>query len=280
LAEIALANEITLAYDDLGDPRRPALVLLHGVSMSRRYFHRQLEPLSADHRVLAVDLRGHGESEKVPSGHTVPQYARDLKLFIEALALDGPVLLGWSMGAFVAFDYIRQFGTSDLRGLIVVDEAASDFLWDGFPHGFIDFATLRSLMTDIQGDKLGFLRHLVPEMFHQAPSADDLEWMVSECDRLPIGALSAILFDQSVQDYRDVLAAIDVPTLVCWGLHDGLLPVSGASHLSEHIADVRVEISSTADTARSWRRPTGSTTSSPPSSSSFRATVRVQFAGS
>jgi pimeloyl-ACP methyl ester carboxylesterase len=242
VAEVALASAVTLAYDDVGDRRDPPLVLIHGVSMSRRYFHRQLQPLSAGNRVLAADLRGHGESEKVPSGHTIPQYARDLKLFIEALALDRPVLLGWSMGAFVVFDYIRQFGTSGLRGLIVVDEAASDFKWDGFPHGFIDLPTLHSLMADIQDDKLAFLRHLVPEMFHEAPLADDLEWMVGECDRLPIGALSAILFDQSVQDYRDVLPAIDLPTLVCWGAHDALLPVSGASHLSEQIPEVRVEI--------------------------------------
>jgi non-heme chloroperoxidase len=66
--------------------------------------------------------------------------------------------------------------------------------------------------------------------------------MVSECARLPIGPLSAILFDQSVQDYRDVLPAVDVPTLVCWGRHDGLLPVSGAAHLSENIPHATVEL--------------------------------------
>lgn len=242
MAEIRLSNGITLAYDDAGDTAGEAIVLIHGVSMSRRYFHRQLEPLSADHRVIAVDLRGHGGSEKVDSGHTVPQYARDLKLFIEALGLRRPALLGWSMGAFVAWDYIRQFGTGDIRALIVVDEAASDFKWDGFPHGFIDLATLHSLMTDVQTDKDEFLHHLVPLMFNRAPAADDLEWMVSECARLPIGALSAILFDQSVQDYRDVLPNVDVPTLVCWGHHDALLPVSGASHLSESLPQVSVEL--------------------------------------
>lgn len=242
MAEIRLSDGITLAYDDVGDQSNPAVVLIHGVSMSRRYFERQLEPLSANHRVVAVDLRGHGGSEKAESGHTIPQYARDLKLFVEELGLDRPVLLGWSMGAFVAWDFIRQFGTGGIRALIVVDEAASDFLWEDFPHGFIDLPTLHSLMSDVQADKEAFLHHLVPLMFHNEPAPEDVEWMVAECDRLPIGPLSAILFDQSVQDYRDVLPAVDVPTLVCWGRHDGLLPVSGASHLQEHMPQVTVEL--------------------------------------
>jgi non-heme chloroperoxidase len=242
LAEIRLSDGVTLAYDDAGDHGGPPVVLIHGVSMSRRYFHRQLEPLSANHRVVAVDLRAHGGSEKVESGHTIPQYARDVKQFIEALGLQRPVLLGWSMGAFVAWDYIRQFGTGDIRALIIVDEAASDFKWSGFPHGFIDLETLHSLMSDVQADKRAFLAHLVPLMFNEDRSPDDLRWMVDECARLPIGALSAILFDQSVQDYRDVLPAVDIPTLVCWGRHDALLPVSGAAHLQEHMPQATVEL--------------------------------------
>ena len=64
MAEIALPNGITLAYDDQGAVNGQSLVLIHGISMSRRYFYRQIEPLSARHRVIAVDLRGHGDSER------------------------------------------------------------------------------------------------------------------------------------------------------------------------------------------------------------------------
>lgn len=242
MAEITLLNGITLAYDDEGAKDSRSLMLIHGISMSRRYFHKQLEPLSARHRVIAVDLRGHGESEKVESGHTVPQYARDVNQFIEALGLDRPVLLGWSMGAFVAFEYIRQFGTGGIRGLIDVDEAASDFKWDGWAHGFLDLPTLHSLMTAVQDDKEAFVRGLVPEMFRHPPVPEDLKWMLSESSKLPTGPLSAILFDQTVRDYRDLLPTIDVPTLVCWGEHDKLLPVSGAPYMHEHVPGARLEL--------------------------------------
>ncbi len=242
MAEITLPSGITLAYDDAGRTDSPAIVLIHGVSMSRRYFHRQLEPLSVNNRVLAVDLRGHGGSEKVQSGYTIPQCARDVDAFVKALELDRPVLLGWSMGAFVTFDYIRQFGTGTIRGLVVVDEGPTDFKWEGYEHGFVDLETLRSLMTDIQDDKDAFLRGFVPEMFHNPQAPEDLEWMVSECARLPTGGLSAILFDQTLQDYRDLLPSIDIPTLVCWGRHDTLLPVSGAAYVNELIQAARVTL--------------------------------------
>jgi len=242
VATITLDNGVTLAYDDAGSGAGPALLLIHGISMSRRYFHKQLEPLSARQRVVALDLRGHGDSEKVESGHTVPQYARDVHQLIRALDLDRPVLLGWSMGVFVALDYIRQFGASNLRGLIDVDEAASDFKWDGWEHGFLDLPTLHSLMTAVQDDRKAFIAEFVPDMFHNAQAPEDLEWMISESSKLPTGPLSAILFDQTVQDYRDVLGAIEIPTLICWGRHDQLLPVSGAPYMHEHIRDSRLEL--------------------------------------
>jgi pimeloyl-ACP methyl ester carboxylesterase len=242
LTEIRLENGITLAYDEAGRSEDRPVVLIHGVSMSRRYFHRQLGPLADGNRVIAVDLRGHGGSEKVESGHTIPEYGRDLDAFLRALAITRPVLLGWSMGAFVAFDYIKQFGTGAISGLVVVDESATDFKWDGYPHGFVDLPTLHSFMSAIQVDRIAFLGHLVDAMFHQPPSDADREWMVAECARLPIGSLSAILFDQSLQDYREVVPTIDVPTLICWGRHDALLPVSGAANLHEAMPHAQVEL--------------------------------------
>ena len=121
--------------------------------------------------MIAVDLRGHGGSEKVPSGHTIPQYGRDLDAFMRALDVEQPVLLGWSMGAFVIFDYVRQFGTGSIRG--VVDRRRGG---DGLQVGGCSttaswtWRNCTASMSDIQDDHLGFLQHLVPLMFHHEQS--------------------------------------------------------------------------------------------------------------
>ena len=62
----------------------------------------------------------------------------------------------------MAFDYIRQFGTGAIRGLVIVDEGPTDFKWDDWPHGFVDLPTLHSLISDVQDDKIAFLQQFVP----------------------------------------------------------------------------------------------------------------------
>jgi non-heme chloroperoxidase len=66
-----LPGGASLAYDDEGAGR--PLVLIHGVSMSRRFFERNVGPLSQRFRVVNVDLRGHGDSPPSEGGHGVAQ---------------------------------------------------------------------------------------------------------------------------------------------------------------------------------------------------------------
>ena len=96
-----LPDGARLAYDDLGAGR--PVVLIHGVTMSRRFFDRNAAPLAERFRVINVDLRGHGESPAHEGGHTVAQYARDVKHLLGVLELDGAVLVGWSMGSLVVW---------------------------------------------------------------------------------------------------------------------------------------------------------------------------------
>jgi pimeloyl-ACP methyl ester carboxylesterase len=84
-------------------PDRPAVVLLHGVSSSAKSWVR-VGPALADHyRVYALDMRGHGESPKLPAGnYGLRQTADDAVAFIRALALERPVLIGHSWGGATA----------------------------------------------------------------------------------------------------------------------------------------------------------------------------------
>ena len=97
-------GDVSFWVEDAG--AGPPVVFVHGWSMSGRFFQRQLHGLSAGHRVVVPDLRGHGRSEKALHGHTVPGYARDLQALLVQLGVHRPVLVGWSMGAMVASEFI------------------------------------------------------------------------------------------------------------------------------------------------------------------------------
>ena len=60
--------------------------------MSGQFFHKQFSALSANYQCIRLDLRGHGESDKVLHGHTISQYARDVREFLNAMELDHVVL--------------------------------------------------------------------------------------------------------------------------------------------------------------------------------------------
>ena len=107
-------NGAELSYTDQGAGR--PILLLHGWSMSGRFFRSQIEPLASEFRVVVPDYRGHGESAKVLSGHTVEQYAADVLELAGALGLERPVLVGWSMGAMIADQYSSSPATARSRG--------------------------------------------------------------------------------------------------------------------------------------------------------------------
>ena len=90
-----------LVYDDRGSGR--PLLMLPGWSCSRHFFTRNVDVLAKNLRVIAPDLRAHGDSANVAWGHRISRYAMDIKELIEQLGLYGVVLLGWSMGASIAW---------------------------------------------------------------------------------------------------------------------------------------------------------------------------------
>jgi pimeloyl-ACP methyl ester carboxylesterase len=84
-------NDVTFSVETAGSGR--PIVLIHGWTMSGRFFQRQVPELSESFQVIVPDLRGHGASEKVLSGHTVPQYAADLHAILAELSVERPVLV-------------------------------------------------------------------------------------------------------------------------------------------------------------------------------------------
>lgn len=63
------------------------------------------------------------------------------------MELDQAVLAGWSMGAFVVWDYFNQFGNDNIQAAVIIDQSASDYQWEGWEHGPFDFDGLKRRCT-------------------------------------------------------------------------------------------------------------------------------------
>ena len=212
---VDIGNGVQIYYEECGTG--PALLLVHGMWGSCRFFHKQMRDLSTQYRVIALDLRGHGRSSMTTSDQTVPTYARDVYAFVKAIALESFVAVGWSMGAFVWWDYYQQFGIAGVRGLVVVDQPPSDWQSQELPNALISVEVLKLWHYRLQTERNALIREVIPMMFATQLSDADMEWMTDEMTRAPETVAAATMVDQSLREYQHTLWDYPVPTLVCAG---------------------------------------------------------------
>ncbi|MGR6964731.1 alpha/beta fold hydrolase [Geodermatophilus sp. URMC 61] len=105
-------------YRAWGEPRRPGLVLVHGGAAHSGWWDH-VAPLLGTHRVVALDLSGHGDSGR-RQGYGMQQWAREVLAVAAAEDLPRPVVLGHSMGGWVALTVGVEHG-DDVAGVAVVD---------------------------------------------------------------------------------------------------------------------------------------------------------------
>src|SRR3990170_4190445 len=118
------SNDIHLSAADTG--MGLPLVFLHGFPLSRGVWQKQIDAFRSTYRVIAPDLRGFGNSETQPGPTTMAQYAEDVHALLLHQLTTGPVvLIGHSMGGYVALAFARQFPEM-LRGLVLVSTKAGN----------------------------------------------------------------------------------------------------------------------------------------------------------
>ena len=118
-ASVRLANGVRLHYAQQGPRTGPALVFLHGYSDSSFSFSRVMPLLPPELRVIAPDLRGHGDSDRPATGYRIADFADDVIEMMDALDVPEAVIVGHSMGSFVAQAIVERAPTRVTRLVLV-----------------------------------------------------------------------------------------------------------------------------------------------------------------
>ena len=120
MAEFTDASGIRLVYDVTGRGD-PPIVFVHGWGGDRSYVAPQVEFFAGQHTVLALDLRGHGQSSKPAAGYGVDMLAGDVLAVAAAAGLRRPVLVGHSLGALIGLSCAARPGA--ISSLVMLDPA-------------------------------------------------------------------------------------------------------------------------------------------------------------
>lgn len=220
----------------------PALVMVPGWSQTAAMFDHQLVALSGTYRVIVPDIRGQGIAPTPRGGLRMARLAVDLAELIGHLGLERPNLLGWSMGASVLWAYVDLYGTQAIDRFIFIDQPVSLMISQGMLDveriecgALFTYSGLDELCSDLRGPQCDSVRAAFVEgMVTKAIPQALLAWIQKENARTPGAVAAELLRSHCMQDWRDVLARIDRPSLVIGG------SVSHVDPRSQHYIHSRI----------------------------------------
>ena len=231
---------------------RPVL-FIHGFSQCRLAWSRQLNSgLADDYRLVAVDIRGHGLSDKPREGYTDSRlWADDVNAVIHALSLDRPILCGWSYGPLIILDYIRHYGEDGIGGIHfvgAVTKLGSDEATAALTPEFLSLVP-GFFATDVE-ESVRSLESLLRMCFAREPSAEDLYLMLGYSVSVPPYVRQG-LFSRSF-DNDDLLPTIHKPVLITHGDDDAIVKPTVVAQHGAGVAHAQIHMMENAGHAPFW----------------------------
>ena len=242
-----LQNGLRLHYAETGNLEGQPVVFLHGWPDSWFSFSRVLPLLPADIRALAVDLRGFGDSDRPPSGYTIPEMAGDVIAFLDAVGIERATLVGHSFGSFVARQAaIAQPHRVDTLVLIGTGYTASNPVTREVQNA------LRDLPDPMP---MEFARDFQASTAHRPLPPDFFNRVVTESLKLP-PRLWRLAFD-GLLDHNDTrqLERIEARTLLLWGDRDALFSRVDQDRCVEALPGARLNVYEETGHCPNWEQP-------------------------
>lgn len=225
-----------MAYDEAGSGI--PLLFIHGYPLNRRMWQPQLDALAQDARVIAPDLRGHGDSTPTEGTYTMDLLAEDCAKLLDHLNIHEKIVLcGLSMGGYISFAFARNY-PDRLAGLILTATRAAADTEEGKLNRqrSIQLAKEQGIEPIIE---TMLQRVLSPRTLQNNPALVQTVRQIMQRT-----SLSAVLGDlQGMMeriDSRPFLKQIAVPTLIIHGKDDALIPVDEARAMQEAIPNCQL----------------------------------------
>lgn len=225
-------NGVSIHYRRTGGAK-PPVVLLHGLMGSGACWAPVARALEHDFDVVMPDARGHGGSSAPQHGYRYDDHASDVVALIRELELSRPVLLGHSMGGMTAA-VVASRGAGIIRGLVLVDPT------------FLSPERQREVHESDVADQhrriLGLQTSDVVAEIHARHPRRSPEIVELQAEaRLRTSTSAFDVLTPPNPEYRDVVSAIDVPTLLVIGDNSPVVTLEMATELRGFNSRVRVE---------------------------------------
>lgn len=231
------ARQAPLYVRDAGSG--PAIVLLHAFPLSSRMWEPQLRSLSSRCRVVAPDLAGFGLSWTSDGSFSLDEQAHAVELTLDDLRVDELVLVGASMGGYVALPLVQRLGAR-VRGLVLANTRATADDEQTIDERHRLAAEVEADGVDVAADEL------LPRLLGATSTRDDPA-LVEHVHALVLenkeaGVVGALRAMAARSDASALLPSIECPVLVIAGDEDTLVSVAEARAMAAQIRDAQLAV--------------------------------------
>jgi pimeloyl-ACP methyl ester carboxylesterase len=228
---------IRLAYDDQGSGL--PLVFLHAFPLNRSMWRPQVTALATHFRTIAVDFRGHGESDAPLWSFSLDQYADDVAALLDNLNIQQAVLVGLSMGGYVSLAFSRRYGDR-LRALVLADTRAQADSPEGRTGRFHLAQSAYTQGTEAVANTM-LPKLLGATSLQRKPEL--VEHIRRTIQHAPVSGIVVDLMAMAARpDSVAHLPAISCPTLVVIGEEDHTTPLVDAQLMASEIPNARLAV--------------------------------------
>ena len=211
--EVKIDQDLTIFYRQAGGGDT-TILFIPGWMMSTDVFEHQLAHFesSTKYRALAYDPRGQGRSSKTVEGHGFQQHGRDLAGLISKLGLKNLIIAGWSYGVTAQLAYVNQFGSDQIRAMIMIDtgpkiagETYDEWVWylkddsDGYSRSFTEGIIENRENTINQ----------FAEWMLEKPTVESVAWLAAIADQTSSSVASLQNATGFYLDYSNELVALE-----------------------------------------------------------------------
>jgi len=234
-----LVNNLTVSYSDHGPDDAPVIILIHGFPFNKSMWDVQVETLKDNYRVIAYDIRGHGNSDPGIDDFFIELFVNDLLRLMEKLGIEKSILCGLSLGGYIALNAVLKY-PDRFDGLILNDtqciadtpeikENRCMAIIRIMKNGVEQYAdeSIKKLFASESFTKKENVIATVKEMILNTPKQ-------SLCNTLHA------LAERKETCTR--LHEINIPVLIMVGKEDKITPIAAAQQMHENIRDSTLKI--------------------------------------
>lgn len=245
-ADVSLKTGVRLRYAEQGDPNGPQIILLHGYTDSSFSYSRVLPSLNKKYHVYALDLRGHGDSERPASGYKLTDFAADVRAFMDQKGMKRATIVGHSMGSFIA-QRLATLAPERVERLVLIGSATT--LRN---ETVLDLQKAVNALEDPVPVK--FVREFQASTVYQPLPDEFMDRVVKESLKVPARVWRATIAGFFSYD-RPQLDRIKAPTLILWGDKETIFLRPEQDSLVRTLAQAELKVYPETGHALHWERP-------------------------